>query len=258
MAVLWLLAVGFSLMPLAALLLLAYPSALREHQDLAWGLVAGIVGFLGLGHATATFLEGNALLKYEASPLVSAATIAGGILVGLALAWLLLARGNRGPEVGLGALVWAGTAYLALHSFDDGLVLGQAYAGVAPTGFPVNAVDTLATLAHRFAEGAFVIVPALFAGWRTQRATPLLLAGLVTIPAAYVPMAVLGSGTVSLGMVALDQGISVFVAGVEAGFATLLLLLGILPRVIGSRGPRWALWAGLGFLAMTLIHLLVE
>lgn len=258
MAVLWLLAVGFSLMPLAALLLLAYPSALREHQDLAWGLVAGIVGFLGLGHATATFLEGNALLKYEATPWISAAVVVCGIVVGLGLAWPILAGHLFKADAGLEALVWASVAYLALHSLDDGLVLGQAYAGTDPSGFPLTATVALATLGHRFAEGAIVVVPAFFAGWRPNRSVPALLAAFVTVPASYLPVWLLGAGVVSRGTVALDQGLPVFVAGTEAGFAIILLILGFLPRATGPPKPRWAIWVGIGFLLMTVFHLLVE
>ncbi len=175
-------------------------------------LLLGVVAFLGFAHADATILEGNAYLRYEASPEASAA---------------------------------------------DGLVLGEAYAGPLTPGYTLTAVRVGGTLLHRFAEGALIAAPAIMASVKPTRWLPLLLVGLLTIPSPYVPDAI-HSGTPTAGAVALDQGVSVFMAGVEAGFAGLLLFLALIPRVAAAKDGRWAVWAGLAFTTMLLIHFLVE
>ena len=250
-----LLALGLGLLPLSALLLVATPSVLRDHEATAWGLLLGVVGFLGFAHAGATLLEGNTFLRAEASPEVSAAAAAGGLLLGLTLGWLLLVR--RGTGVSLMALAGAAAIYVALHSVADGLVLGEAYAGPLAPGYSLTAVLVGGTLLHRFAEGSLIAVPALLASAKPLRWGPFLLAGLATLPAAFVPVAIL-SGNPTPSAYALDQAISVFVAGAEAGFAGLLIFAGIVPRVAGSKDPRWPAWAGLAFTAMLLVHFLVE
>ncbi len=255
MADLWLLALGFGLLPLSALVLAAAPGWLRRHESAVWGLLLGVVAFLGFAHAGAAILEGNAYLRYEATPEISAATAASGLLVGMGLGWIALGRGKAGST--LAGLAASAAAYVALHSLADGLVLGEAYAGPLAPGYTLTAAIVGGTLLHRFAEGSLIVVPAVLGSVKARRWLPLLLVGLLTLPAAFVPVGVL-SGSLSPAAFAFDQGISVFTAGVEAGFAGLLLFLGLMPRVASSKDSRWALWAGLAFTAMLLIHFLVE
>lgn len=252
---LWLLALAFGLLPLCALLFVAAPSVLRAHEGAVWGLLIGVVGFLGFAHAGATLLEGNAFLRAEASPELSAATAAGGVLLGTAMGWMIL--GHPGRKASSLALATAAATYVALHSVGDGLVLGGAYAGPLAPGYSLTAVLVGGTVLHRFAEGSLIAVPALLASAKPARWAPLLLAGLVTIPAAFVPVAIL-AGSPTPSAYALDQAVTVFVAGAEAGFAGLLVFAGLVPRVAGSKDLRWAVCAGIAFTAMLLIHVLVE
>ncbi len=256
MADLWLLALGFGLLPLAAAALAIAPRSLREHGDVAWGLLIGIVAFLGLAHAGATILEGDTFLRFEASPEASAATAAAGLLLGIALGWLALGRHTpTGPS--LNVVAYAAAVYVALHSVADGLVLGEGYTGPLAPGYPLTLATVGGTVVHRFAEGALIAVPALLAAAKPSRWTFLLLAGLLTVPAAFLPVAILGAAP-SAGAVALDQAIGVFAAGLEAGFAALFLLLGLLPQVVAAKSRSWAVWAGLAFTAIVLVHFLVE
>ena len=257
MADLWLLALGFGLLPLTALLLAAMPSVVRTRETATWGLLAGVVAFLGFAHAGATILEGNAYLRFEAGPAVSAATAAAGLVLGIGLGWVVLGR-RAGTETTLAAVAGAAAVYVALHSVADGFVLGEAYAGPVAPGFPVTAAVVGGTLLHRFAEGALIVVPAILAAWRPPRWIGLLLVGLITLPAAFVPVAIFAPSSVSTGRVALDQAVSVFAAGVEAGFAALFLFLALLPRIQAAKDRRWAVWAGLAFTGMLLLHFLVE
>jgi hypothetical protein len=253
---LWFLALGFGLLPIAALVLVAAPALVRTRATIVWGLLIGVVAFLGLAHAGTAILEGNAYLRYEATPEISAATAAGGLLLGTGLGWVVLGRRGASGSA-LGSVAGAAAIYVALHSVADGLVLGEAYAGPLATGYSLTVVLVGGTILHRFAEGALIVVPALLGTSKRPRWLPLLLVGLLTFPAAYVPVAILG-GSPSSASYALDQGVSVFVAGVEAGFAGLLLFLGLLPRVADAKDRRWAVAAGLAFTAMLLIHFLVE
>lgn len=255
---LWLVALGFGVLPFAALLVYVAPQALRRHESTAWGLLVGVVAFLGLAHASATLLEGNAFLRYEANPWTAALVAAAGLLGGIALAWTVLGRSAPPGEPSIAAVLAAAVAFVTLHSFTDGLVLGEAYAGPAATGFPLTLAVLGGTLLHRFAEGALILVPAILLAWRPPKSLVLLLVGLVTVPAAYVPVAILAPATISSGAVALDQAISVLGAGFEAGFAILFVALGLLPRLRTAKDGRWALWAGIAFASMFLVHFLVE
>ena len=255
---LWLLALGFGVLPLLAVVLYAVPETLRRNEAAGWGLLIGVVGFLGLAHAGASLLEGNAFLRYEANPWTAALVAVAGLLAGIALGWRLLGAAAPGGESGIRALLWTAVAFVAVHSFTDGLVLGEAYAGPLPTGFPLDLAVVVGTVLHRFAEGSLIILPAILAAWRPRKTLPLLLVGLITLPAAYVPVAILGSGTVGVGSYALDQAVSVFGSGLEAGLAILFLALGLLPRLRSAKDGGWAVWAGIGFTLMLLVHFLVE
>ncbi len=255
---LWIPALGFGLITLLAIVLYAIPEAVRRNESAAWGLLVGVVAFLGLSHAGAALLEGNAFLRYEANPWTSALVATAGLLGGIAVGWRLLGSPRSGGDLGARAVLWGAVAFVAFHSFADGLVLGEAYAGPAPTGFTLDVAVVGGTLLHRFAEGSLVVVPAILAAWPPRRVAPWLLLGLASFPAAYVPVAILAPGLFSLRTIALDQGVSVFAAGLEAGFGILFLTLGLLPKLRTAKDTSWAVWAGIGFTLMLLVHFLVE
>ena len=56
------LAFGFGVMPLAAILLYAFPETVLRHREASWGILAGVTGFLGLSHAMALVLVNHSLL----------------------------------------------------------------------------------------------------------------------------------------------------------------------------------------------------
>jgi zinc transporter ZupT len=255
---LWLLALGFGVLPFLAVVLYASPDLLRRRESALWGLLAGVVAFLGVTHAGLTLIEGNAFLRYETNPWSAALIAAAGLLAGIALGWRLLGRASTASGSLGDGIVWAAAAFIAVHSFTDGLVLGEAYAGPGASGFDLTLAAVGGTVLHRFAEGSLIVVPALLASWRPPRTFALLLAGIVTLPAAYVPGLILGSGTLSAGLLALDQAVGVFGAGLEAGFALLFLALGLLPRAQAAKDSRWAVWAGVAFTLMLLVHFVVE
>ncbi len=251
-------AVGFGLLPILAVLLYAFPDVLRRNGAASWGLAAGVVAFLGLAHAGSVLLEGNAFLRYEANPYVAALVAVVGLFAGIFLGWKLLGPSESGSASAAGAILWATVAFVAIHSFTDGLVLGAGYAGPGAAGVSLDPVSVGGTVLHRFAEGSLIVLASLAAGWRPQRAAGLLLVGLLTVPAAYVPVGILAPGSISVTTVAVNQAISVLGAGLEAGFAILLLGLGILPRLREAKDSRWAVWAGIGFTLLLLVHYLVE
>lgn len=250
---LWLLAVGFGIMPMAALLLLSTAETVRARQALVWGVLVGIVAFLGLAHTSAAILDLHA--HYVAGPAAAAAAMATGMAIGLVLGWMLLARGEAAGTPS--SIAWAMVVFLALHSFGDGLVLGEPFAGPLPLGWTLTPLNVSATFVHRFAEGTLLIVPALGAAWKPTKSFGLLLVGLLTVPAAFVPVALYAPG-VTMNAITLDQTIGMFVSSVETGFAILLILLGLLPRVGIQKDMRWSLAAGLAFLGMLLVHFAVE
>ena len=254
----WVVATGFGLLPLMAGMLWLGRETLHRHEAAVWGLLIGVVAFVGLAHTGATILEGNAFLKFEASLPISAGVATGGIYLGLLLGWLVVGRAGPGVGAPLGALAAAAIVYVALHSVSDGLVLGESYVGPGSSGYPLTAVVVGGTLLHRFAEGALILVPALLASWKPAKAFGALLVALVAAPAAYIPIALLSPAALSPATVALEQAISVFASSAEAGFAVLLLFAGLMPRVRLAKDAKWAVWAGLAFTAMLLIHFLVE
>ncbi len=252
-----LVAAGFGLLPLLAVVLYAFPGVLHRNEAVAWGLAAGVVAFLGLAHAGSVLLEGETFLRYEANPYVAALIAVVGLLVGIFLGWRLLGRESGGPPSGR-AVLWAAVAFVGIHSFTDGLVLGGAYAGPAAVGVPLDPVALGGTVLHRFAEGSLIVLASLAAGWRPQKTAGLLLVGLITVPAAYIPVALLAPGSIAVTTVAVNQAVAVLGAGLEAGLAILLLALGILPRLREAKDTRWAVWAGIGFTLLLLVHYLVE
>lgn len=258
MADLGLLAAGFGVLPSAAIVLYAAAPWLRTHRSTVWGVLLGFVVFLGLVHAGAAILVGHSFLVFETSPALAAATVAGGVLLGIALGWFALGRTKVGPIPSLTALSGAAAVFLAFHSLTDGLVLGEAYAGPAPVGFTLTALVVGGTIIHRVVEGSLIVVPSALGERPIGRNLGWFVAGLVALPAAFLPLILLGTGSPAPGMVALEQAVSVFASGVETGFAAMYLLLGLVPRTQGATDRRWVLWAGLAFLFLVLIHFLVE
>ena len=245
-------------MPVLALLLWPVRDLLRAHEAVVWGLLIGAVAFLGLAHAGAAILVGNSFLEGEIGTASSAAVVAAGLLLGLGFGWRASGRGAAVGAVSLALLPWFAVAYVALHTFTDGIVLGESYAGPGSTGYPLTAVIVGGTLLHRFAEGVLILIPAVWAGWKPSKTLAALLLPILALPAVYVPLGLLGPGVLSAGSVALEQSISVFTSSLEAGFAILFLLLGLLPRVAPAKDGRWAVAAGFAFTALMLVHFLVE
>src|SRR5438445_6402688 len=113
------LSAGFGVIPLAAIIL--YPVATRvlAYREAAWGFLAGVLGCLGVSHGMAVVLVNHSLL----GDLVAATVLSFvGLAIGAGIAWLLL----DGPFIQTepNKILWAAVAFLALHSFGDGLVLG--------------------------------------------------------------------------------------------------------------------------------------
>ena len=248
------LAIGFGLMPLAALLLYPLRSWLMSHEDVAWGALVGAIAFLGLAHASTDILTTAPYVRIEASPYAAAGLLVLGVVSGLTAGHLLLNRRSTTPPALVGAVAIASLVYLAAHSVSDGLILGFAYAGPFPLGWPVDALDTSATLVHRFAEGALVALPALVLSWRAPKTLTFLLAGLATVPAVYLVIG-LGVGT---GAALAYASLTVFLSSFEAGLALLILGAGYLPILSNARDRLWPWAAGAAFLILFLVHLAVE
>ena len=255
---LWLVALGFGVLPFVAIILYVVPGTVRMHEGALWGILVGVVAFLGLTHAGLALIQGEAYLRYEADPWSAALIAAAGLLAGIALGWRVLRKTAAAPPPAGAGILWAATVFVLLHSFTDGLVLGEAYAPPGSTGFDLTLAVVGGTVLHRFAEGALIVVPALLAAWRPQKTVGLLLAGLATVPAAFVPVVLLAPTNFSVGAVALEQAVAVLGAGLEAGFALMFLGLGLLPRTQAVKDPRWTVWAGAAFTLILLVHFLVE
>ncbi len=253
-----LVAIGFGLMPLAGLLLYGFRDRVLAHADLAWGFLVGALAFIGVGHATAAVLEANAFLKYTITSLGSAFVATAGFVVGVAFFAVILRF--FGPASGRGDrwILPAAVLYLGLHSFSDGYVLGQSYAGAGAPGIELLPLPILGTLIHRFVEGMIIVVPALELAWRPTRTGVLLLAGVLTVPAALTAPEILLAPLGSATQAGLYYGITAFVSAAEIGFAFLFLIVGILPRLVPSGSRRWAGWAAVGLLLMLLVHFTAE
>src|SRR6266487_454141 len=92
MADLAVLAIGFGVMPLAAILLYAVSSDVLHHREAAWGILAGVTLFLGLSHAMALVLTYHSLLGDRALATLLSTL---GLAVGTGIGWLLL----EGPYI---------------------------------------------------------------------------------------------------------------------------------------------------------------
>ncbi len=253
MSDLWILAVGFGVMPFAALLLYAVRGIEPGRRGMAWGLLAGVIAFLALSHAMTLVLVDHPLLALLADDVSSSLVAIVGLAIGAGVGWALF----EGPLIRMEGerILWAAVTFLALHSFVDGLVIGVGFVGADP-GYRVDPVATVATVVHRFAEGALVVLPALAARWRPRLAFGILFAGLLTVPGAYVLPALFDpiAGTGALASLAVPMLFS----AIEAGLGFILLVRGFLPMAASAGGPRWLAWSTVGFIGISIIHFIVE
>ena len=254
MSDLWIITVGFGVMPFAALLLYAVRGIEPGRRGMAWGLLAGVIAFLALSHAMAFVLVDHPLLALLADDVSSGLVAVVGLAIGTGVGWALF----EGPLIRMEneRILWAAVAFLALHSFGDGLVIGVGFVGVAGPEYRIDALATVATVVHRFAEGALVVLPALAARWRPRLAFGLLFAGLLTVPGAYVPPALFDpiAGTGALASLAVPM----LFGAIEAGLGFILLVRGFLPMAASAGGPRWLAWSTVGFIGISIIHFIVE
>jgi len=249
------LAVGFGAIPLASILLYSFRDWFDAHREVVWGGLAGVVAFLGLSHAMAFVLEGRTFLFGGTTTAGVTLFLVTGLALGGLLGWLLF----EGPFIRTepARIVWATAAFLALHSFGDGLVLGRDFVGGA---IPIVRIDSLtlsATVVHRFVEGALLLLPAFTARWKLRTSFVLLSVSLISIPAAFVP----GFAFDAMGLVngsAATLALSTFLAASEASLALMLLLRGLLPIASADRGTRWIVSVMIGFIGISVVHFLVE
>lgn len=247
-----LLAIEFGVLPLAAILLYSFRKTVKAHREASWGLAAGVVAFLGLSHAMAAVLVNHSLFGDEA---VATALSALGLLVGAGMAWFLLDRAFIRTEPA--RILWAAVAFLVLHSVSDGLVLGAGFLGGFTPTVRIDTVTVSATVVHRFAEGALVIVPAIAAAWKPRAAFVVLFASLASIPAAYAPGWIFGAYGFSPTGTLVQLALPTFLSAAQAAFGLLLLVRAFLP-VAAERGRRWPIWTAIGFIAISVVHFFVE
>src|SRR6266566_2094707 len=119
------LAAGFGVIPLAAILVYAVGERVTSHREATWGLLAGVVGFLGVSHAMSAVLFYHAQF---ADAVLATALPAVGLVIGAGIAWLLL----EGPfiQAAPNRILGAAVLFVGLHSFGDGIVLGAAFQGL--------------------------------------------------------------------------------------------------------------------------------
>jgi len=246
------LAIGFGVIPLSAIILYAVSGFVLDHREAIWGVLAGVLAFLAVGHAMAAVLVNKSLFG---DPSIAIPVAVVGLLVGAGIAWLLF----EGPFIRAepNRILWVAVAFLGLHGVGDGLVLGRDFVGgVVPT-IQLDGVTTSATVVHRFVEGSLVVVPAIWGVWKARPAFTVLLASFATVPAAYIPGAVFSVYGGSLRAL-VQVAIPTFVAAMEATLGLLLLVRGFLPIAAADRGTRWPWWAAVGFIAISLVHFFVE
>jgi len=246
------LAFGFGAIPVVAILLYNVDRFVLQHREATWGFLSGVIGFLGLSHAASLVLFNHSRFGDAA---VATALSFVGLVVGASVAWLVL----EGPFIQTepNRIVWAAVVFVGLHSIGDGLVLGGGFISVLPV-VPIDAVTVTATAVHRFLEGCLIIVPTMWAAWRARFAFALLFVSLAAIPAAYIPKGIYGAyGPSPLGATLL-LAIPTMFAAIEATFGLLLFVRAFLPIASADRGWRWPAWTAIGFIAIGLVHFLVE
>src|SRR5437667_7078228 len=147
------LAAGFGVSPLAAIILYTVTTRVLAYREAGWGFLGGVLGFLGVSRAMAVVLVNLSLL----GDLVAATVLSFvGLAIGAGIAWLLL----DGPFIQTepNRILWAAVAFLALHSFGDGLVLGSDFTGAFLPPLRLEAATVTTTIAHRFADEGLVCV----------------------------------------------------------------------------------------------------
>src|SRR5438445_5301727 len=119
------LAIGFGIIPLAAILLYSFRGFVLGRREAVWGSLAGVVAFLALGHAMAAVLVNKPLFG---DALIAIAVAVVGLVVGSGIAWLVM----EGPFIRTegSRIVWLDVAFVGRHCCVDGLVLPQASAGL--------------------------------------------------------------------------------------------------------------------------------
>ncbi len=250
------LASGFGVLPLAAILICILRGTFESHREQAWGLLSGIVGFLALSHAMAFVLVDKAYLSLVVGAAQAIVVPSIGLIVGAGLGWILFESDvfRTEPLRVLGAAA----AFVALHSVGDGLVLGADFALGAVPSVRIDALAVGATVLHRFAEGALIVVPALAAVWKPRSTFVLLFVSLAAIPAAYVPGWVFDVYGASPERTVVDLAVPTFVAAIETMLGLILLVRGFLPLATANRGSRWLAWTAIGFIGISIVHFLVE
>lgn len=255
MADLPVLAIGFGALPLSSIILYSFRDWIDGHREIVWGGLAGGLAFLGLSHGMAHVLESKAFLFGGGNGAITILFLLIGLGLGATAGWFLF----EGPLIGTetAKITWAAVAFLAIHSVGDGLVLGRDFAGGLSPVVQVDALTVLATVTHRFIEGAIVLVAAVAAGWRAQSSFVALFVSLSAIPAAFLPSLLTGSMGLLAGSSA-TTALSTFLAAIETAFVLLLLLRGFLPMAGADRGTRWIAWTAVGFIGTAFLHFLVE
>ncbi len=245
-------AVGLGVIPLSAILLYALRERVMRYREASWGFIAGVVAFLGVSHAMAAVLFNHAILRFD--PALATALPFVGLVVGAGIAWLVLEGPfiRREPD----RIIAAAVAFLGLHSFGDGLVLGSGFIAGVP-GIRVDAVTVSATVIHRFLEGCLVVVPALAASWKSRPAFLALFISLLAIPAAYVPNGIFNAFGDPL-RAEIQLAVPTFFAAVEATLGLWLLVRAFLPIASADRRSRWSVWTAIGFILISVVHFIVE
>lgn len=251
---LWVLAVGLGAMPLAAILWYLVPRTVLDRRERSWGFLAGVIAFLALSHSMTVLLVNEPLLAFVVGGGSSLVTAIIGLLLGAGFAWVLF----EGPLLRTEPLrlVGASVVFVALHSLNDGIVLGGDFVGGAVPAIRIDALVVGATFLHRFLEGSLVILAALAAAWRIRVSFAFLSVGLFTALGAYIPNLLFdpsGGGAVAAGL-----AVPMLLVGIEAGLGFILLVRGFLPMAMTAGGTRWAAWCVVGFLAISLMHFAVE
>jgi len=250
----WLIALGFALMPTGALLLYTAGTEIRNRESTALAALAGVVLFLGIAHAGTDVLVGNVPFRILTTPFLPAASAGVGVLAGLGVTYFLWTRWGAHAS----GLLTLSVAYFAVHAVADGFVLGDGFAGPFPTAVVITPALVFGQLPHRFAEGALIVVPAILIGWTPRRTLGLLFIGAVTVPAVYLPIALFASPSDISVAATVWNAVQVFAAAAEIGFAVPLIVIGLLRRVLPARSFQTATWVVIAFLVMLLIHLTSE
>src|SRR5207245_252163 len=133
-------AIGFGVIPPGASLLYSFRGFVLRRNETVWGFLAGVIAFLTLAHAMAAVLVNKPL--FGDAPLAIAVAVVG-LVVGAGIAWLLM----EGPLIRTegSRILWLAVAFVGLHSFGDGLVLGQAFVGIVAPNIPVAGLNVSAT-----------------------------------------------------------------------------------------------------------------